>query len=149
VNTRDRSLPVRRRQPVPPCIGTVTLRRKLWIELDGRFAIGEGGAELLREVDVQGSLAEGARRVGWSYRHAWGYVRRAESVLGVALVLTKPGKGPARGAVITPAAREIIKTLLCDSAESRPLESVNAMQRFEEPLPARARSARQANASPS
>lgn len=73
----------------------------------------------MREVDLQGSLAEGARRVGWSYRHAWGYVRRAESVLGVALVLTKAGKGPARGAVVTPAAREIIELLLRDSAAGR------------------------------
>jgi molybdate transport repressor ModE-like protein len=118
VKHSDRLSPVRRRQPVRPCIGTLTLRRKLWIELDGRFAIGEGGAELLREVDLQGSLAEGARRVGWSYRHACGYIRRAESVLGVALVLTKPGKGAGRGTVITPAAREIIDTLLIQSAKS-------------------------------
>ena len=97
----DPSSSKRRRQPVRPCIGTLTLRRKHWIELDGRFVIGEGGAELLRAVDRQGSLAQGARHIGWSYRHAWGYVRRAEAVLGVSLVSTKPGKGAARGAVIT------------------------------------------------
>ena len=91
---------------------TLTLRRKQWIELDGQFAIGEGGAELLRAVEVRGSLTEGAREIGWSYRHAWGYVRRAEAVLGVALVRTRPGKGSARGAVITDAAREIVATLL-------------------------------------
>ena len=90
----------------------MTLRRKHWIELDGRFVIGEGGAELLQAVDRLGSLAEGARQIGWSYRHAWGYVRRAEEVLGVSLVVTKPGKGAARGAVITDAARDIVFTLL-------------------------------------
>lgn len=57
-------------QPVPRCISRLTLRQKRWIELDGRFAIGEGGAELLRAVDLRGSLAEGARQIGWSYRHA-------------------------------------------------------------------------------
>jgi molybdate transport repressor ModE-like protein len=98
---------------------TLTLRRKLWIELDGHFGIGEGGAELLREVNLQGSLAEGARRVGWSYRHACGYIRRAESVLGVALVSTKPGKGTRRETVIMPDAREIIDTLLAESTKSR------------------------------
>ena len=110
----------RLRQPVPQCIVTLTLRRKLWIELDGRFAIGEGGAELLRAVDVRGSLAEGARQVGWSYRHAWGYVRRAEGVLGVPWVSTKPGRGSARGTVITDAAREIVATLLREPAIRRP-----------------------------
>jgi molybdate transport repressor ModE-like protein len=57
---------------------------------------------------MRGSLAEGARQIGWSYRHAWGYVRRAEQVLGVALVSTKPGKGSARGTIITDAARDIV-----------------------------------------
>ena len=115
----DPSSSKRRRQPVRPCIGTLTLRRKHWIELDGRFVIGDGGAELLRAVDRQGSLAQAARHIGWSYRHAWGYVRRAEAVLGVSLVSTKPGKGAARGAVITHAAREIVATLLPEPAPLR------------------------------
>jgi molybdate transport system regulatory protein len=84
----------------------------MWIEFDGRFAIGEGGATLLREIDRLGSLAEGARRVGWSYRHAWGYIRRAEGVLGAPLVQTRQGKGSARGMRITPAAREIVEMLV-------------------------------------
>jgi hypothetical protein len=64
----DRSSLKSRRQPVRRCIGTLTLRRKSWIELDGRFAIGEAGVELLRAIERRGSLAEGARQVGWSYR---------------------------------------------------------------------------------
>ena len=114
----DRSLPRGRRQPVRPCIGTLTLRRKHWIELDGRFVIGEGGAELLQAVDRLGSLAEGARHIGWSYRHAWGYIRRAEAVLGVSLVATKAGKGAARGTVITDVARDIVFTLLPERRRS-------------------------------
>ena len=123
MNPEDRSPQPRRRQPVRPCIGTLTLRRKVWIELNGRFAIGEGGAGLLRELDREGSLAAAARRVGWSYRHAWGYIRRAEGVLSVPLVATRPGKGSARGAVLTDAARHIVATLLDDAAQSRRSES--------------------------
>ena len=96
----------------------MTLRRKHWIELDGRFVIGEGGAELLQAVDRLGSLAEGARQIGWSYRHAWGYIRRAEEVLGVALVVTKSGKGAARGTVITEVAQDIVFTLLPERRRS-------------------------------
>ena len=114
----NRSTPQGRRQPVRPCIGTLTLRRKHWIELDGRFVIGEGGAELLQAVDQWGSLAEGARQIGWSYRHAWGYIRRAEEVLGVSLVATKAGKGSARGTVITDVARDIVFTLLSEQLKS-------------------------------
>jgi len=79
--------------------------------------IGEGGAELLQAVDRLGSLAEGARHIGWSYRHAWGYIRRAEAVLGVSLVATRAGKGAARGTVITDVARDI--TLLPERLRSR------------------------------
>ena len=79
--------------------------------MDGRFAIGEGGGELLKAVEREGSLAQAARRVGWSYRHAWGYVRRAETVLGVPLLLPKSGKGRARGMLLTTAAKVLVATL--------------------------------------
>jgi hypothetical protein len=55
------------------------------------------GASDPEAVDLQGSLAEETRRIGWSYGHTWSYDRRADSVLGVALVLTEPSEGPARG----------------------------------------------------
>jgi molybdate transport system regulatory protein len=85
------------------------VRSKVWFEVGGRFAIGEGGFELLHAIDVIGSLAGAAQQVGWSYRHAWGYVRRAEEVLGVSLLLTRSGKGPARGATLTAHARRLIE----------------------------------------
>lgn len=88
------------------------------MELNGRFVIGEGGAELLQAVNALGSPAQAARYVGWSYRHAWGYIKHAEEVLGGALLATKPGKGAARGTVITDAAREIVRALL-DQPQAR------------------------------
>ena len=93
----------------------MALRSKRWIEVNGRFAIGEGGGELLRAIETEGSLAGGARQVGWSYRHAWGYVRRAERVLGVSLLSTKPGKGRTRGAVLSSEAKAVVATLLTAS----------------------------------
>lgn len=78
----------------------------------GRFAIGEGGAELLKAIDAEGSLVAGARRIGWSYRHAWGYVRRAENVLGVTLISNRAGKGRARGSVLTRDGHAMVATLL-------------------------------------
>ena len=100
------------RQHVPPCIPGLALRSKRWMEVNGQFAIGEGGGELLKAIEAEGSLVGGARRVGWSYRHAWGYVRRAERVLGVPLLSTKPGKGRTRGAVLTSDARTVVASLL-------------------------------------
>jgi molybdate transport system regulatory protein len=87
------------------------IRTKAWVEREGRFVIGEGGIALLSAVAAHGSLAEGARQIGWSYRHAWGYLRRAEAVLGESLTVTRAGKGMARGAALTDAARLIIKQM--------------------------------------
>jgi molybdate transport system regulatory protein len=91
------------------------VRTKRWIEVEGRFAIGEGGGELLKALDAHGSLAQAARQVGWSYRHAWGYVQRAERVLGVPLVVVRHGRGAKKGSVLTTEARAIITALLAQT----------------------------------
>jgi molybdate transport system regulatory protein len=85
------------------------LSTKYWFAVKGRFAIGEGGIDLLRAIAAQGSLAKGAEQVGWSYRHAWGYLKRAESVLGVALTERRAGKGAARGLDLTRSARLLLR----------------------------------------
>ena len=87
----------------------VTLRMKHWLEVDGRFAIGDGGVDLLRAIAAHGTLAKAACEVGWSYRHAWGYIRRAEEALGTELTEARPGKGTARGLELTAAARRLLR----------------------------------------
>ena len=87
----------------------VTLRIKHWLEVDGRFAIGDGGVELLRAIATHRTLAKAAKEVGWSYRHAWGYIRRAESALGTRLTEARAGKGTARGLELTPPARRLLR----------------------------------------
>ena len=49
--------------------------------------------QLLAAVQDSGSLAEAARALGWSYRHCWGLVRRAEAVFGAPLVVSGRGRG--------------------------------------------------------
>ena len=89
------------RQTVPPCLKNLSVRRKIWFERDGEFVIGEGGFDLLNAVATTGSLTGAALVVGWSYRHAWGYLRRAEVALGARLTAPRPGKGRRRGIAIT------------------------------------------------
>ena len=88
-----------------------TLRTKVWLEHKGAFVIGEGGLDLLHAIDRLRSLTRAARAVGWSYRHAWGYLRNAEQQLGVALVVTSPGKGTDRGTVLSVQGRMVSSQL--------------------------------------
>lgn len=59
---------------------------------------------LLAAVQDTGSLAQGARTVGWSYRHAWGQVRQAEALFGQPLI--RGGRG--RGSTLTEIALKLI-----------------------------------------
>jgi molybdate transport system regulatory protein len=87
------------------------VKTKVWLERDGRFVVGDGGLRLLLGIIEHGSLLAAARQIRWSYRHAWGYLRRAEAALGTPLTEPRPGKGASRGTVLTEAGRLVIERL--------------------------------------
>ena len=79
---------------------TIMPRSKVWLEVGGRFAIGEGGIALFEAVRRRGSLRQAAAAVGWSYRHAWDYVKKTEAVLGLRLIEREPAR-PREGSALT------------------------------------------------
>jgi molybdate transport system regulatory protein len=93
-------------------VQSARVKTKVWLESDGRFAIGDGGLRLLLGISTTGSLAAAVREIGWSYRHAWGYLRRAEQALGVRLIVARPGKGAARGTALTEQGRSLLERLV-------------------------------------
>src|SRR5438309_6728247 len=84
------------------------VKTKVWLERDGQFVAGDGGLKLLLGILEHGSLLGAARQIRWSYRHAWEYLRRAEASLGMPLTEARPGKGAARGTVMTEAGRLVV-----------------------------------------
>jgi molybdate transport system regulatory protein len=91
--------------------GTV-IKTKVWMERGGRFVIGDGGLKLLLGVLEHGSLLGAAREIGWSYRHAWGYLKQAETALGASLTTPRPGKGASRGMALTETGRVVLEQLV-------------------------------------
>ena len=59
---------------------------------------------LLAAVQDGGAIAQAARSVGLSYRHAWGQIKRAEALFGHPLL--DAGRG--RGSTLTPLAEKLI-----------------------------------------
>lgn len=92
-------------------MSTLRLRTKVWLEYGGEFVIGEGGLDLLAGIARSGSLTRAACDLGWSYRHAWGYVRRAERALRMPLTRSVPGKGRNRGMALTAAGERLVSDL--------------------------------------
>ena len=89
----------------------IAVKTKVWLEHDGQFVVGDGGLKLLLGILEHGSLLGAAREIGWSYRHAWEYLRRAETALGMPLTTPRPGKGSSRGSALTEAGRLVIERL--------------------------------------
>lgn len=83
-------------------------RIKLWLEQDGRIVMSDYRLQLLRHIEETGSLADGAARMGLSYRRAWGKVKELEQHFGRPLVESTAG-GPGGGhTILTPAAHDLV-----------------------------------------
>jgi molybdate transport system regulatory protein len=99
------------RQPAPTNMMKLQIKTKVWLECGGTFVIGDGGLGLLRRIRDLRSLTKAAHAVGWSYRHAWGYLHNAERRLGAPLVTTAPGKGASRGTMLTESGGRVLRRL--------------------------------------
>lgn len=75
---------------------------KVWIESEGRHALGRGGAEILKAVDRAGSITKAARLLKMSYKYVWDYLADMERALGKPVIRThRGGKFGGGGAELT------------------------------------------------
>ena len=86
----------------------VTIRSKLWIEVDGLPVFGRGRRLLLEAIDKYGSLNRAAKEINISYRKAWGYIKAMEERLDMKLVDRRTGGRYGGGATLTEEARKFL-----------------------------------------
>src|SRR6476469_1883039 len=84
-------------------------RHKVWLNWDGLFLMGPNYLRFLAAVDETGTIREGGRAVGWSYRTCLNRLRRMEQVLGRPVLVTSRGGKAGGGARLTPEARRFVK----------------------------------------
>jgi len=87
----------------------LAVRHKVWLDAGGRFAVGDGGTDLLRAIDATGSVRAAAERVGWSYRHTLAYLDNAERVLRRTLVERSRGGQERGGARLNADGRDFLQ----------------------------------------
>jgi len=89
-------------------MGRVRWGAKLWLEVDGKPLLGEGGAEILEAIDHSGSISEAARSLGMSYYFVWSYLKRMEELLGESIIETRRGGREGGGARLTETGRRLL-----------------------------------------
>jgi len=86
----------------------IKIRTKVWLEKEGRPVLGAGKLNLLRAVEKEGSISKAAKRVGMSFRRAWGSLDSAEKNIGVKLLERKKGGAGGGSSTLTQQARDLI-----------------------------------------
>ena len=95
-----------------------------WSGQSGERLIRNALMDLLYAVQETGSISAAAKRLGLSYRHVWGELKRWEVELGQALIVWEKGQ-PARLATFGVLALVGSATMLCGlGAGSEPGRSV-------------------------
>jgi molybdate transport system regulatory protein len=84
-------------------------RHKIWLNWDGVFLMGPNYLRFLAAVDQAGTILEGGRAVGWSYRTCLNRLRRMEKVLGRPVLITRRGGRAGGSARLTPEARRFVQ----------------------------------------
>ena len=85
------------------------VRIRCWVEIDGARFFGPGPAELLEEIENEGSISRASRKMGMSYKKAWDIVTKLNSFSENKFV--EPFKGGDKGgkALVTPHAKKTIE----------------------------------------
>jgi len=82
-------------------------RIKVWIEVGGRPAFGDGKLRWLEQIEKAGSLRAAAQALAMSYRGLWGRLRGAEDRLGFRLIERRTGGAGGGGVRLTEEGRAL------------------------------------------
>lgn len=83
---------------------TLSLR----IDLDPEGRIGPGKIELLEHIASFGSISAAARRMGMSYKYAWGLVEEMNALFGKPVIAAQKGGTGGGGAELTPVGLAVV-----------------------------------------
>jgi molybdate transport system regulatory protein len=80
----------------------------LRVVIEGGVAMGPGRAELLEGIRETGSIAAAGRRMGMSYKRAWGLVEAMNGAFRMPLVDAAKGGAGGGGAALTEAGQAVL-----------------------------------------
>jgi molybdate transport system regulatory protein len=81
---------------------------KLRVVVQGGDWLGPGKADLLQYIDETGSISAAGKKMGMSYKRAWGLVEVLNSMFATPLVSASRGGADHGGAALTDTGREVL-----------------------------------------
>jgi len=87
----------------------IRIRTKMWLEANGQRLIGEGRAQILRQIQESGSINAAATQMNISFRKVWSMVKDMEDVLQQPLVEKTRGGLKGGATKLTPTAIELLE----------------------------------------
>lgn len=86
----------------------VKIKSRIWVDKNGVEILGPGIYNILKAIEETGSIASAARKLGYSYKFIWTYIKKLEDALGVPIVESKRG-GKERGITeLTEVGRQLV-----------------------------------------
>jgi molybdate transport system regulatory protein len=96
-----------------------------WIDKQNHGLFGKGRIELLKNIDIHGSLAKAAKAMNMSYKAAWDSMKEMENLSNETLTQKSTGGKGGGGSTLTPKARQYIALFeALQSAQKSFFESV-------------------------
>jgi len=90
------------------CFKKLQPRIKVWIEVGGKPAFGDGKLRWLEQIEKAGSLRAAAKALAMSYRGLWGRLCAAEERLGFRLIERQTGGAGGGGVRLTDEGRALV-----------------------------------------
>lgn len=90
----------------------ITPNFKLWMEIGGKPILGEGRADLLKEIDKCGSLSQAARNLEISYRHAHNLIGNLNKRCGFKVIESSIGGSKGGGMKLTKIGKQLLEDYL-------------------------------------
>jgi len=87
---------------------TTRVNGSLWVEHAGQRFFGPGPVQLLELIEETGSINQAAKKMGMSYKKAWGIINQLNATATHPLVITATGGQKGGGSTISAEARALI-----------------------------------------
>ena len=87
---------------------SISVRVKLWLEIEGKPFFGEGRFQLLKGIHQYGSINQVAKAVNIPYRRAWSNLHAMEKRLGIRMLNTQVGGPNGGGTKLSKEAKEFL-----------------------------------------